>query len=114
MKKVEQKDIEAVYPLSPMQQGMLFHSLKNPETGVYFEQLTCSLLGDVDVPAFEKAFKTVLERHSVLRTAFVWKKLDRLLQVVHRNVELPLVVLDWSDLSKEEQPLYLIPVGYKK
>ena len=36
-------NVEDFYPLSPMQQGMLFHTLYSPNSGVYFEQLTCTL-----------------------------------------------------------------------
>ncbi len=97
------KNLEAVYPLSPMQQGMLFHSLQAPESGVYFEQLVCSLHGALDTAAFARAWQQVIDRHPVLRTAFAWKRLDKTVQAVHRQVSLPLEQLDWRDLSPAEQ-----------
>ncbi|MBI5301747.1 MAG: AMP-binding protein, partial [Chloroflexi bacterium] len=97
------KNIEAVYPLSPMQQGMIFHSVYAPESGAYIEQLMCALHGDLNVAAFERAWKHVVARHSVLRTAFVWKRLDKMFQVVHREVNLKLDQSDWRDLSASEQ-----------
>jgi hypothetical protein len=100
---MSKRDIEAVYPLSPMQQGMLFHSLYAPESGVYFEQLTCTLRGDFDVSAFQRAWQRLVERHPVLRTAFAWKRLDKTLQFVHRQVHLPLERQDWRELSPAEQ-----------
>ena len=105
--KMSKRNIEAVYPLSPMQQGMLFHSLYAPESGVYFEQLSCTLRGDLDVAAFERAWQRVVERHPILRTSFVWKRLDKTLQVVHRRVELPLEKQDWRGLSPDEQEAQL-------
>ena len=39
------RNIEDIYPLSPMQQGMLFHSLYEPQSGVYLEQMVCTLAG---------------------------------------------------------------------
>ncbi len=90
------KNVEAVYSLSPMQQGMLFHSLESPDSGVYVEQLTCVLRGELDVAAFEGAWEHVFRRHAVLRTAFVWRKLERAYQVVLRTVELPFRFEDWS------------------
>lgn len=100
---MSKRNIEAVYPLSPMQQGMLFHSLYAPESGVYFEQLSCTLRGALDVRAFERAWQRVVERHPVLRTSFVWKRLDKTLQVVHRRVRLPLEQQDWRGLSPAKQ-----------
>ena len=64
--------IQDVYPLSPLQEGMLFHSLYAPESGVYVEQLSCELLGPLDVAAFERAWGRVIERHAILRTAWVY------------------------------------------
>ncbi|MFZ5915510.1 MAG: non-ribosomal peptide synthetase, partial [Chloroflexota bacterium] len=97
------RNIEAVYALSPMQQGMLFHSLYAPESGVYLEQLSAILRGHLDVAAFERAWQRVTERHAVLRTSFVWKRLDKTLQVVHKRVSLPLELQDWRGLSSAEQ-----------
>ncbi len=41
------KNIEAIYPLSSMQQGMLFECLSAPESGVYVQQLFCTLRGNL-------------------------------------------------------------------
>jgi amino acid adenylation domain-containing protein len=103
MSKAKQKNIEAVYPLSPMQQGMLFHSIYNPESGAYFEQFSCKLSGDLDKSAFEKAWQEVVRRHSSLRTSFVWKKLDKMLQVVHKEVSIPISEENWGDCNEAEQ-----------
>ncbi|MBI5032799.1 MAG: amino acid adenylation domain-containing protein, partial [Chloroflexi bacterium] len=100
---MSKRNIEAIYSLSPMQQGMLFHSLYAPESGVYVEQTVCTLEGDLDVPSFERAWKYVTERHPILRTAFAWKRLDKTFQVVHREVHLPFEQHDWRGLSAVEQ-----------
>ncbi|HEY7490498.1 MAG TPA: amino acid adenylation domain-containing protein, partial [Candidatus Tectomicrobia bacterium] len=94
--------IEDIYPLSPMQQGMLFHSLYAPDSGVYVEQLSCTLHGDLNIQAFERAWQQVVHRHSVLRTAFVWEDVDEPLQVVHQQVRLPLEQCDWRAFSQAE------------
>lgn len=100
---MSKRNIEAVYPLSPMQQGMLFHSLYAPGSGVYVEQVNCDMRGGLDVTTFERAWRRVLARHPVLRTSFAWKSLDKTLQVVHRQVALPLEQHDWRGLSQVEQ-----------
>jgi amino acid adenylation domain-containing protein/non-ribosomal peptide synthase protein (TIGR01720 family) len=98
-----ERDLEDVYPLTPMQQGMLFHTLLSPGSGVYFEQLVCRLRAPFDAAAFEQAWQRVLERHSVLRTAFVWEGLERPLQVVHQRLRLPIERHDWRGLTEAEQ-----------
>ncbi len=101
------KNIEAIYPLSPMQQGMLFHTLYSPDSEVYFEQLSCTLRGDLNVSAFEQAWKQVVARHPVLRTLFVWENRKKPLQVVRKWVDLPWANHDWRSLSSVEQQEHL-------
>ena len=95
--------IEELYPLSPAQQGMLFHSLYAPESGVYVFQVITTLEGDVDLAAFLKAWQEILDRHAILRTAFVWENLDSPLQVVCRRATLPVTEHDWRGVSNREQ-----------
>jgi amino acid adenylation domain-containing protein/non-ribosomal peptide synthase protein (TIGR01720 family) len=94
--------IEDVYPLSPTQQGLLFHSLYEPESGVYVTQLSCVLSGVLDHEKFERAWQNAVERHAVLRTAFDWRGGDPL-QVVREAAKLSLIQEDWSDLDQAEQ-----------
>ncbi|MES1245675.1 MAG: non-ribosomal peptide synthase/polyketide synthase, partial [Acidobacteriota bacterium] len=95
--------IEDVYPLSPLQEGILFESLYAPGSGVYVEQLLCRLEGDLDAAAFERACRWTVERHAVLRTSFHWRDLERPLQVVHGRAEARLERLDWRGLSAAER-----------
>ena len=97
------KNVEDIYPLSPMQQGMLFHTLEAPESGVYFEQLSGVLGGELKVVGFAWAWQKVLEQHPILRTAFLWEGLEEPLQVVRARVRLPWVEEDWRGLSPLEQ-----------
>ena len=87
------KNIEAIYPLSPMQQGLLFHTLYAPRSGVYFVQDCYTLWGDLNVPAFERTWQHMLDRHSILRTIFIWENREKPLQIVYRQVNLSLVLL---------------------
>ncbi|MBE9229036.1 non-ribosomal peptide synthase/polyketide synthase, partial [Phormidium sp. LEGE 05292] len=97
------QNIEDIYPLSPMQQGMLFESLYAPESGVYFEQMTFSITGNLNVSAFEQAWQQVVAQHSIFRTAFVWESLDQPVQVVFRQVNVNIATYDWRNLSAVEQ-----------
>src|SRR5215213_403282 len=95
--------IEDLYPLSPVQHGMLFHSLLAPEVGLYFVQKCCTLRGELNVAAFEQAWQRVIDRHPILRTAFLWEDLDQPLQVVYRRLSLPLEKNDWRHLCEKDQ-----------
>jgi amino acid adenylation domain-containing protein len=99
----QRKNIEAVYPLSNLQQGMLFHSLYSPGSGVYVEQLSCALHGRLDVELFGRVWQSLADRHAVLRTAFGWEGLDEPLQVVGRRVKLPVGAEDWRGLGADER-----------
>jgi amino acid adenylation domain-containing protein len=97
------KNVADIYPLTPAQAGILFHTLQAPESGVYFEQYACTLSGHLDVAAFRQAWRTVVNRHPVLRTAFIWEGIDEPLQVVRGAIELPFVQEDWREFSTAEQ-----------
>ncbi|HSU14717.1 non-ribosomal peptide synthase/polyketide synthase [Longimicrobium sp.] len=93
---MNRKDLEAVYPLSPLQQGMLFHTLDAPEAGAYAERLVLRTRGALDADAFRRAWQLMVDRHAALRTAFVWENVPQPLQAVLRKAELPFAFHDWS------------------
>ncbi len=88
--------VEDIYPLSPMQQGMLFQSLYGHGSGDYINQLRVDVQG-LDVARFAAAWQVVLEHHDILRTAFLWQtELEQPLQVVYKTVQVPLIEHDWQ------------------
>lgn len=93
---------EDVYPLTPFQQGMLFHVLDTPEAGVYLNQQRYTLRGELNVAAFKQALQGVMDRHQILRTAFVFSASGGPLQVVFRRLQLPWTMHDWSELPAAE------------
>ncbi|CAH9061866.1 D-alanine--D-alanyl carrier protein ligase [Pseudoalteromonas sp. CIP111854] len=97
-------NIETIYPLTPVQHGMLFHTLMQPNSGIYLQQYRYIMTMDnLNVAAFEKAWQAVVGRHQVLRSAFVHETQDEPLQVVFKNVHMPFEFLDWRHLSAEQQ-----------
>jgi amino acid adenylation domain-containing protein/non-ribosomal peptide synthase protein (TIGR01720 family) len=94
--------VEDLYPLAPMQEGLLFHSLYTPGGGLYVEQFTAALEGPLDAPAFAAAWQRVIERHPALRTGFLWQGIESPLQLVRRQAELPWTVEDWRGLPPAE------------
>ena len=95
------RPLEDVYPLSPMQQGMLFHTLYAPQAGAYVLQLSARILGPLDLTVFRKAWAGLLARHPVLRTSFHWGGGGQPLQVVRRTAEVPLAYQDWTELPED-------------
>lgn len=97
------ENVADIYPLSPVQQGMLFHALSAPKSGVYIEQYSCKLRGDLQIPEFQAAWQQIIDRQPVLRTAFLWEGLDEPLQVVRQQVDAVWNHEDWRDYSPVEQ-----------
>src|SRR5882762_10873122 len=60
------------YPLAPLQEGMLFHSLYAKHSGVDICQIVCDWEEEVNASLFSRAWQQVAERHSILRTSFSW------------------------------------------
>ncbi|WP_143264169.1 non-ribosomal peptide synthetase, partial [Amycolatopsis kentuckyensis] len=90
------REVEDIYPLTPAQAGMLFHRLTGGGRHAYLQQVTF-VLGDVPDPAaLGRAWQRVVDRTPVLRTRVVWDGLDEPVQVVHRQVTLPIEHQDWT------------------
>ena len=95
--------VESTYPLSPMQQGMLYHHLSGNHAGVDIEQIVCVLHEKLNVPAFQQAWDHTVRRHSTLRTALRWDGRDKPVQEVYSKVAIPLAVKDCRNAPAEEK-----------
>jgi amino acid adenylation domain-containing protein len=96
---VEADNLEDIYELSPMQRGMLFHTLYAPHSGVYIEQAILGIQGSLNPGAFHESWQRVVARHATLRTAFLWEELDEPVQVVYQAVRVPWEHHDWRELA---------------
>ncbi|HWO67117.1 MAG TPA: amino acid adenylation domain-containing protein, partial [Umezawaea sp.] len=96
-------DVEDVYPLTPLQEGMLFHGLADPSSTAYFDQVRLRLTGVGDDRALATAWQRVVDRTPVLRGALLWDGVERPVQVVHSHVDLPTAVHDWRGLSEQDR-----------
>ncbi len=95
--------IEDAYPLTPVHEGMLFHTLVDPEAGNYLEQFVCRVRGDLDLPALRESWQRLVTRHPALRSTIHWTEFDQPCQVVHRRAEHSLDYQDWRELPNSEQ-----------
>ncbi len=91
------------YPLSPLQEGMVFHSIASTGTGVDIQQIICSIHERLDVEALQHAWAKVTESHAVLRSRFEWEELSEPRQVVIPGIPFKGNYLDWRHLSTHEQ-----------
>jgi amino acid adenylation domain-containing protein/non-ribosomal peptide synthase protein (TIGR01720 family) len=103
------QNVENIYRLAPLQAGMLFHALYDTtDSNPYVAQSVDEYSGSFDVDRYRKAWETVVARHGILRTSFVWEGVPEPLQVVRRRVELPFSALDWRYLEEAEQDTALV------
>jgi amino acid adenylation domain-containing protein len=102
---LDEHRIEDVYPLAPAQEGMLFHSLEAPGSGLYVNQLRVDVEG-LDPERLARAWRAMVERHPALRTGFLWRAgMGRPLQLVFEEAEPPVERLDWRGLKDLERRL---------
>ncbi len=95
--------VDDLYPLSSLQEGLLFHALYGGESQAYQVQVAQRLEGPLDVPLLRRAWNEVVGRHPILRTSFAWDGLPRPLQRVEHAAEVPWTVEDWRGLTSEAQ-----------
>ncbi|MCP4657989.1 MAG: non-ribosomal peptide synthetase, partial [bacterium] len=100
---MKEENIESMMELSPLQQGMLFHTLYAPGSGVYVVHWSVLLEGGIEVSLFQRAWQHVIDRHAALRTSFHWEELEKPVQVVYRQIPLTLDHRSWRRLSPAEQ-----------
>ena len=91
-----EEDIDEIYPLTALQQGMLFHVLDAPGVGMYLNQQVYTFHSDLDAGILLQAFQRVMDRHQILRSAFVLTSQGEAFQVVLRNVILSWQQHEWS------------------
>lgn len=94
-------NITDIYPLSPMQKGMLFHNLYNPEKGEYFEQLHFRICGPLEIKSLQQAWQFSIDRHTVFRTVF-WHDFGDPFQIILKHAKIPWEILDWRDFDETE------------
>ncbi len=107
MKKLEKENIEDILMLTPMQEGMLFHYLKEPESDLYYEHLSLNISGEINVQKFEAAWNFVIDTNELLRTVFRWEKLEKPVQIILKEHKIQLKYHDFSNKNPDEKQKWL-------
>ncbi|MBZ9521407.1 non-ribosomal peptide synthetase [Bacillus safensis] len=100
---MSKQKIQKVYPLTPMQEGMLYHAMLDPNSSSYFTQLELGISGDFDLDLFEKSLNELVRTYDILRTAFVYQQLQKPRQVVLAERHIDVYREDLSHLNHQEQ-----------
>ncbi|SDH71526.1 amino acid adenylation domain-containing protein, partial [Pedobacter terrae] len=93
--------ISAIYPLSPVQEGMLFHSLYDEHSTSYLNQFQCNIHGDLNLELFKMSWELVIQKHTILRSGFHNHGFSLPVQSVHNQVELPFKILDFTEQNHQ-------------
>src|SRR5450830_434996 len=81
-------DVQDIYPLAPLQEGILYHHLSAEQGDPYVLQSQFAFDSRTRLNDFAQALQAVIDRHDILRTSMHWESLDEPLQVVWRHAEL--------------------------
>ena len=107
MSYFNKENIKDIYALSPMQAGMLYHSLLDETSEVYFEQTTLTIKGNLDLNRIEQSFNQLIQRHEILRTVFIYKKIEKPMQVVMKEWKAKVYFEDIIHLIQEEKKQFI-------
>ena len=86
-KSIDKSDIEDIFGLSSMQEGMLYEMLMQANSNAYHVQMECKLTGEVKVAHFFTAWRLLCQRHAILRSAFMHEGIEKPVQVVLKTRE---------------------------
>ena len=100
-------NIKSIYALSPTQEGILFHAMLDNGSHAYFEQTSFTMKGNMDVELFQRSFNTLIDRHDILKTIFVFKHVQKPLQVVLSKRQSDIYFEDVTHLDEESKQLYM-------
>ncbi|MBC9914519.1 amino acid adenylation domain-containing protein [Chitinophaga varians] len=96
-------NIEDIFPMSDIQAGMIYASLRAPEDAIYHDQFSSRMPLNTDLRRLEKVLSQVSARHGILRTAFSLDAHTENMQIVYKSVPIQLPVLDWSHLENDNE-----------
>ncbi|MFE2289624.1 amino acid adenylation domain-containing protein [Streptomyces sp. NPDC059452] len=96
-------DIQDILPLMPMQAGMLFHALMEPDSPAYIEQLILTIDDIPDPTTLAHSWQHITNHTQALRISVTWEHTPQPLQIIHHHTTLPTHILDWRHLTEHEQ-----------
>ncbi|PFZ35429.1 non-ribosomal peptide synthetase, partial [Bacillus wiedmannii] len=99
--------IADIYPLTPMQEGMLFHFLMNHQSSAYFDQTSYIAKGHLDVELMQNSFNALVSKYDILRTVIAYKNLDHPRQIVLKERKSDIFYRDLTHMNKDDRNAFV-------
>ncbi|KAA3656199.1 MAG: amino acid adenylation domain-containing protein, partial [Chloroflexi bacterium] len=94
---------EKFLPLSPMQVGMLFHSISIPHSGVDTQHIVMTLREQINFDLFQQAWNSIVAKHDILRASFEWENVEFPCQIIQAHAPVEIIQHDWQSLPADVQ-----------
>jgi amino acid adenylation domain-containing protein/non-ribosomal peptide synthase protein (TIGR01720 family) len=99
--------LQSAFPLTPLQEGMLFHSISFPQNDVYCTQVCLRFMAhDFDVSHFKNVWASMIAKYDVFRTQYVWENREKPFQVVYTQQKPQWGELNWQEYSEVKKEQY--------
>jgi amino acid adenylation domain-containing protein len=95
------KNLQDIIPLTPAQEGILYHYLLEPGNGLYQEQLCMIITGEIDLPLFESTWNFLAQTNDMLRTFFRWREVKDPVQITLKKYDIPVKFYDFPGKDEE-------------
>ncbi|WP_164931455.1 non-ribosomal peptide synthetase [Longirhabdus pacifica] len=102
---MNKKNIKDIYELTPMQSGMLYHAIQDSKANLHIVQGCVKLKGVMHAELLEQSFNHIIQKYDVLRTAFVYEKVNQPLQIIFKDRPAKLELVDLSYLEEKQKAL---------
>jgi hypothetical protein len=97
------EDRSVAFPLHPLQQGMLFHAVTYPGSGIDIVQVLCDVPDAIDADSLSRTWQILLDRHDGLRVGFRWRDVEQPSQWIQNSATLVAHFEDWSNWPEAVQ-----------
>ena len=90
-----------------MQEGMLFHTMKDNDSYAYFEQIILSISGNINVDYLEESLNRLIEKYDILRTIFLYENVKQPMQVVLKERKTTIYYEDLTHMENDQKEAYI-------